>query len=302
VKPLRLLVCTIVLLTAALAWAGEGPIKAELPEACSPGWLRAGETKIYTPQNLYEYIDGEAELYMPYGFARLVTGFYGRKGPEGGPGLVVNLFTMGSPLDAFGIYANYRGQSADPVNIGAEGFVEESQLMYYQDRYFIQIAVSGSPVPNRFTFLSCAASIAKTLPSGQGTPQEPGFLGIPGLVRGSERYYPEGLLGHGSLGKGFTAEIRADGLILKAIIVVAESDGTLERALTAYNDYLTKSGATPRLARNKVGLLLRAVDPLYKDVILQQVGRYAVGVAGHRNSNQARSIMDHLAKGVSKRP
>jgi hypothetical protein len=292
-KQSEFIISIIVLLSLTFASAGEEVRKTSLPETCSSGWIKDGKPKVYMPQNLYEYINGEAELYLPYGFKQLTTSFYREAGAKG-VGLVVNVFVMGSSLDAFGIYANYRSASADPINSGSGGCADESQLMYYQDRYFVQIMASGSPNPDRAVFLSCAASISKILPPGSGRPDEVDLLNIPGLTPGSEKYYPEGLLGYKFLGRGLTAEAASKGGPLRAIIIMADSDKALERAFHEYRNYLMKSGAAPKLTNEKAGIALRAIDPLYEGVIFQQSGRYAVGVTGVIDSAEAEVIIQRL--------
>jgi hypothetical protein len=73
-----------------------------------------GKVKQYTAEDLYVYINGEAELYMPYGFEILGSAFYG-KGGDTRSGIVADVYRMGSLLDAFGIYSNYRDTGAEPV-------------------------------------------------------------------------------------------------------------------------------------------------------------------------------------------
>lgn len=294
-KPMMLFVCIIALLAITFAGAGQEAPRTLLPETCSSGWIPDGRAKVYTPQNLYEYIDGEAELYLSYGFKHLVTAFYRKAGAKS-TGLVVNVYRMGSLLDAFGIYSNYRSPSNEPLQVGAEGFADDSQLMYYQDRYFVQIMGSGSPVPDRSAFVSCAAAISKRLPPGAGKPLELQFLAVPGLVRGSEKYYPEGLLGQKFLGRGLTAEVTSREQPLRAVVVIADSHKALEHALAEYKNYLTKSGTTPTLTRERSGSVLHGIDPLYKGINFKQSGRYAVGVTGLSNSNEGQAAVDQLIK------
>ena len=66
-----------------------------------------GKPVYYDRDTLSDRIDGEAELYFPYGFDRMAAARYvSEKSP--GTGVDVEIYRMGSLLDAFGIYANYR--------------------------------------------------------------------------------------------------------------------------------------------------------------------------------------------------
>jgi hypothetical protein len=269
-----ILFCVVFPLSAA-----EKEVEALLPADCGPEWRMEGPVSTYTKENLYKYIDGEAELYMPYGFEKAATVMYVRPGNKES-GLVVNIFKMGSLLDAFGIYANYRSPSLDRADVGSEGFVDESQLMFFQDRYFIQIMTSGALTLERPLFLTCAASVAGNLPNGSAQPRELALVKAPGLVAGTEKYFPEGLLGYGFLGRGLTAEVMLKGDRVKAFVVLGNSKEGATRAFDAYVKYLSESKAAPQISRGPLGSSLHVVDPLFKNVVLEQSGQYAIGLTG----------------------
>ena len=67
----------------------------------SPGWALEGPIKKYTGEDLFEYINGEAELYLQFGFKILTTGLYLKEGDDK-RGITVDVYEMGSDLEAFG--------------------------------------------------------------------------------------------------------------------------------------------------------------------------------------------------------
>jgi len=298
-RSLSILCVTVLLLVAAPLGAAEKAVETILPQACADGWVREGPVSTYTRENLYKYIDGEAELYMPYGFERAATVMYVKPGSKEG-GLVVNVFEMGSLLDAFGIYGNYRSPSLDRVAVGAEGFADESELMFFKDRYFAQIQASGTLTQERPLFLACAGSVAAAMPGKAAMPQELELLKVAGLVPGSEKYFPEGLLGYGFLGKGLTADVMLASGQVKVFVVLHDSPDGMERTVDAYAKYLRDSKAPLEVSRNGRGTIIRATDPLFKSVVLQQSGRYGVGVAGLKNPHEADELVDHLISRLPK--
>jgi hypothetical protein len=208
---MRCLVILMALLSlASPASAAERVLEAILPAECASGWVMDGKVATYTPENLYKYIDGEAELYMPYGFRKAATAMYVKPGSKD-IGITANIFELGSLLDAFGIYSNYRSSILEQIKAGVEGFLDESQLMFYQDRYFVQIEASGAITQEGSLFRSCADAISRNLPDGREKPRELEFLKIPEAVPLTEKYYAGGLLGHGFFGKGFTGEVMIGG-------------------------------------------------------------------------------------------
>ena len=64
------------------------------------GWSRDGEVRVWTSENLWEYIDGAAELFIDY---EVVTCRVADLS-AGGVTVTVDLYDMGTPLNAFGIF------------------------------------------------------------------------------------------------------------------------------------------------------------------------------------------------------
>jgi hypothetical protein len=293
--PMLLSMLLAVLSVAFPVSAAERTLEAFLPADCVSGWAMDGKVTTYTPENLYKYIDGEAELYLPYGFRKAATAMYVKPGSKD-VGVVVNIFEMGSLLDAFGIYANYRSPTLEQIKVGTEGFLDESQLMFYQDRYFVQIEASGAPSQDGLLFRSCAETISRNLPDEKEKPGELEFLKMPGTLPLTERYYAAGLLGHGFFGKGLTAEVIIGETRLKSLIILGSSEEAGRKVFTEYGKYLEKSGATPRISIEKGGTILHVIDPLYKGVVLHQSGRYVVGVVGLKEPRDGDGIVAHLLK------
>ncbi len=288
-----LLSAAVVLVAVSSAFAAQTAVESLLPKECPAGWRVEGKAAVYMRENLYKYINGEAELYMPYGFQRVATALYAKPGGTDG-GVVVNIFRMGSLLDAFGIYGSYRTPTADRVQAGAEGFGDESQVMFYQDRYFVQVMASGSIDAQPALFAECAGAAAKGLPPGQGTPPELRLLQVPGLVARSEKYYPEGLLGYGFFGRGLTAEVEHGPQRLKAVVALGASEQSARKIIEDYARHLTGAKTAPTMSRTAKGVRLSGTDPLYKGVFFEQSGRYIVGVTGLKEPRDGAVVVADL--------
>ncbi len=290
----------LLLIAVSCAFGAEKAVEGMLPGSCPAPWRIEGKPSVYTRENLYKYIDGEAELYMPYGFKKAATAMYAKPGSRDA-GIVVNIFEMASLLDAFGIYGNYRSPSADQVKAGTEGFGDESQVMFYQDRYFVQIQASGSIGNAPMLFLDCASAVGKNLPADRRKPAELGLLQVPGLVPRSEKYYPEGLLGYGFFGRGLTAEVEYKGQRVKAVVALAGSEQAAKKIMADYANHLKQAKVTPEVSSTAQGMSLRAVDPLYKASAFQQSGRYVVGVTGLKDTSAGGPVVTELVKRLPKR-
>jgi hypothetical protein len=288
-----LLIVTLLLAVISSASAAEKPLEAFLPATCASRWVMDGKATTYIPETLYKYIDGEAELYLPYGFRKAVAGIYVNPAKKGA-GIAATIFEMGSLLNAFGIYSNYRSPTLEQLKLGAEGFYDESQLMFYQDSYFVRIEASGSFSGDESSLKACAQAISGGLPGGSEKPKELTYLSIPGSVPLTEKYYAQGLLGHTFFGKGLTGELMIGEARAKSLLILTDSGEAARRVLIEYQNYLKKSGAVPEVSEDGAGRVLRVIDPLYKGVLLHQSNRYVVGVVGLKEPRQGEGAVARL--------
>jgi hypothetical protein len=290
-----LLILVLVLGGTLPLLAAEKSVENALPAQCVTGWAMDGKAATYSPDNLYKYIDGEAELFMPYGFRKAATAMYAKPGsPDAG--IVVNVFEMGSLLDAFGIYSNFRTPALEQAKIGAEGFLDESQIMFYQDHFFVQVEASGTVTDGGPVFRSCAEAISRNLPDVKEKPREIDILKIPEAVPLTERYYATALLGYSFFGKGLTREVTVGKAKAKSVVVLSESQEAAAEIFTAYEKYLKESKLSPQISGDKNSPLLHTMDPLYKGVVLRQSGRYIVGVVGLKDPHEGDAIVAQLVK------
>lgn len=259
--------------------ASDKSLEKTLPSTgFSKGWAPDGKTTTYTKDTLYTYIDGEAELYMPYGFSTLVSALYTKQG-DSGAALVVDIFQMGSAIDAFGIYSYYRNPDAEMIKIGAGGFIDESQLMFYKDRYFVRLSASGDN-PERNIFITCAETIAKKIPGKSAPPDELALLKVPGLVPGTEKYTAQSVLGYAFFKKGLTANGTLSGQPIKAFVILDKSVKDATNTFNKYFAYLKEKRGNPKLNKSANGVKLVGSDPLYKGVRVRRSGKYVFGITG----------------------
>jgi hypothetical protein len=76
----------------------------------NPVLSRVEELKFWTPDNMYEQVNGEAELLKRYGALSLAYVTYEH---DGGAYLSSEILDMGAPVNAFGLYRLYAGCDGD---------------------------------------------------------------------------------------------------------------------------------------------------------------------------------------------
>jgi hypothetical protein len=123
------LVCCVV--QAAERVEGEFPL---MRQNDLPG-LRVVTTGTYEGQGLYGYIDGGAELYLEYGFQKLVVQDVVVKSGH----VTVEVYRMKSPLAAFGVFSISRYRCTPVDSIGEWSCQARHQLQFVLGEYYIRV-------------------------------------------------------------------------------------------------------------------------------------------------------------------
>ncbi|MBN1478935.1 hypothetical protein EH223_14685 [candidate division KSB1 bacterium] len=133
------------------------------PADVEPGWDYAFPPEIYTPDNLFAYINGEAELYKQYDIVEMATASYVRKN---NPALTftLDIFDMGTPLDAFGVYSHYRYPDMTFAEIGEQAVVSDLSVRFWQDQYFVRLVAGAVDTTLTHTIQRVARALSDTLP------------------------------------------------------------------------------------------------------------------------------------------
>jgi len=101
---LALLFCVGVVAVVLLLSVQAGA-EVVLPEDNSvAGWVKSERLLRFEKNNLFDYIDGGAELFLEFGFDKLLVQRYKRVGGKGDEEIAVEIYEMESPESALGIY------------------------------------------------------------------------------------------------------------------------------------------------------------------------------------------------------
>lgn len=277
--------------------AGPAAVQALPAQACAEGWTMDGKVALFGKDSLFDRINGEAELYFPYGFEVLAYARYENK-KDRSIAVDADVYAMGSLLDAFGMFANYRRKDAADAGIGSEGTVTPSQLLFYQDRYFVRLQVTGATTVSPDVFLACARAIARNLPGNRGRPKELDAFMVPAVVKKSERYIAQSLLGYDFFHAGLIADALVNNVPVQVFLVPELSREEARKTFDRYRAYLAKSGSDVRVTEMKGRVLLEAIDPLYGTVLVEQAGRHLTGAVRVHDGKAALQLIEQLRSRV----
>ncbi|HBX42399.1 MAG TPA: hypothetical protein DEH27_00635, partial [Deltaproteobacteria bacterium] len=120
--------------------AGDGSL---FPRLAGRSWTASEPARTFGPANLYEEIDGEAELFLPYGFEELTVGIV-RPAERENAEVRLELFRHATSRDAFGVFSQHRFPDQEVADVGAaKAIVSEASLDFFQGRHFVRIRAAS---------------------------------------------------------------------------------------------------------------------------------------------------------------
>jgi hypothetical protein len=298
-------VIPILLLWTSLA-AGATVLDSLLPRSLPEGWILTEGPRSYNPKTLFQRIDGQADLYIKYGFQRSVFSAYQeQRRPENQ--IELDLYDMENVLQAFGVFSRFRSEDR-PAGVGLDSDLGDTSLLFYKGRYFVMLYAT-QPDPKVLKEFGLAVS-SRIIDRSQ-PPQEIGYFPTLGLKPGSIQFFSEGLLGLRFLKRGFQAAYADDAEVnVKAqakvenkgnefhlFIAMFKSGEDARGALQHYRDYLTAKGRLdPKTPQGLGPHALRGEDPYKGKVLVVQKNAHLIGSAGFKKEDDALNRLLELVK------
>ena len=247
-----------------------------------------GEAETFDQTTVWQAIDGAAEVYLDYGFVSLTQQTY----TEGGVQAEVQIYDVGSQLNAFGVYWRQRPDDAWPLASGGiQSLVEKIQCLAYRGtRYLRATAMDGA-----FTPASCRSLLSglfNTIPEPSGPIIELALLPVADQVVHFLRYDPRSFVALRELKRCLWARYRdKKGKEIRMFVVVSDAE-SVWKAVEASSAWSDAPGPGAQTRVRKV--------PYQGPVAISRVGRRVAGVVGLDDPAQAAQKARKLAAGELK--
>jgi hypothetical protein len=245
--------------------------ESDFPEV--EGWAQESDVLIYDVDNLWEYINGAAELFVEYDVQTCRTTDLS----SGDVVVTVDLYDMGSPLNAFGVYNRESSGSGEPLPGAVEALVSPPyQALLLKGATYVKVnAIEGELTESIGREL--LESLARALPGETRYPSELDLLPEAGKVTGSAGYQSEGFLGLTELTDCLYAEYSGAGdEPWQGFVIIPASGTAVWNALSADWESLEHNGLT---------VLFREIP--YRGLVgVTQTDRGVMGVSGAADQTQ----------------
>ena len=93
---------------------------------------------VYDKENVFDYINGEADVYFPFGFQYLYVLQW--KKVLGGTQTIVEAYDMGTPRGALGIFEQYTQDGGEAIQgLGEAAWSDNTILLFQRGKFFLRI-------------------------------------------------------------------------------------------------------------------------------------------------------------------
>jgi hypothetical protein len=279
--------------TAGAAPAGVTSLVPALVE----GWAVAEGPLTFRPDDLYEYLDGGAPRYLDYGFREAVHVRYALAGdPQAA--VTLDVYDMGSPLGAFGIYSSARPPGVEARPWGAEGYRSETVAAAWKGPVYVHVEADDERPALVSMTERLVAGVAERAAGETTAPANLRPLPSEGRVPRSERYVARDLRGHAFLPGGVEATYALDGREADLYFSDLKDAAAAEAAVARLRAHHAQGGAIVREVRTTGASGFRHEHPTWGNGIVVAAGRYVAGIQGNLPDEAQRRLLDELVAGL----
>jgi len=156
---------------------------------------------VFTPETLWDFINGAADTYLAYGFIDLHVAEY-KKGKNV---IKLEIYRHSNSTMAFGIYSSERSPSFSFVDLGAQGYKTGGAINFFKGNYYVKIRTYSKKEKTFQASESLAYIVADMLDGDSKMPAMLSKFPSNGKKLNEEAYINESVLGHKFLNKAYKA-------------------------------------------------------------------------------------------------
>jgi hypothetical protein len=194
------------------------------------GWKPAGQPQVFSPDTLYDYINGGSDLYLKYDFEELQVVEYRKDAMS----VSVEVYRHRDADHAFGIYSQERVPSAAFLPLGAQGYYENAVCNFIQGGYYVKLSSDHTGADDREILLAFARRISQELPAQSVLPAVLSAFPSDGKRPNSEKFIAKDFLGYAFLHAGYLADYERSGQKYQLFVITGESPADARAMLEHY--------------------------------------------------------------------
>jgi len=272
-------------------WASNSEWKTfTFPEVV--GWRQSGEIQTFSPETLFEYINGGADLYLTYDFQELKVAEYLN---EKKASVTLEVYRHKTPTLAFGIYSQERLPDANFLEIGCQGYIETNVLNFLAGPYYVKISSFKTGPEDREILMTFAKRISEALGPGGALPSILSSFPEEGKKKNSEKFIAVKFLGYAFLHSAFIADYEVSGTKFKLFVIEGVERNDCREMM---QKYLQQTGNP---AKDVVEGHYTLSDPYHGEMGLYWKGRNIWGILNVNDASLRSKYLKFVEEGLKKK-
>jgi hypothetical protein len=277
----KLMMTNLMLAVVLYVHAGDSGLYPQIP-----GWKMQEEKRVYTAGDLWELIDGAADIFLSYYFQDLHVAEYTSKEQI----IRVELYRHATSENAYGIFTAERMPDYPQVNIGSLGYKSQGVVNFMAGTYYVKIMSAGVQEVDESTLAMVAKQVDAKLAQPVGLPDEIKLFPEEGKVYLSDNYIAQNFLGYSFFHAAFSARYGDPGDI--QLFVIRSTPEEVQKMLDQYFTMLKED----KVVRKNGYFVIN--DLFNGTVFLKQQGNTLIGVLNTNNEEVALGYLNKVAERI----
>jgi hypothetical protein len=275
---IKKLAFTAVLLAAM--FTGKAADNKLFPEVT--GWKVQEDKRVYNSGDLWELIDGAADIFLSYNFQDLHVAEYSSKNAI----IRVELYRHNSLANTYGIFTSERMPDYPPVTTGSLGYKSQGILNFMTGNYYVKVMSAGVQEAEESSIAMIAEKVNARLAQPEGLPEELKLFPEEGKVALSDTYIAQNFLGYSFFHSAYSARYGGQGEIQLFIIRLTPEE--IQKILDLYFALVKEDKV-----QQKNGVF--TVNDLFNGTVyLKQKGNTLAGVLNSGNEPVALGYLNQV--------
>jgi hypothetical protein len=274
---------------AESAWRGSPNL---LPEAMEP--LALTGTWTYGPDNLYEYINGQAPYYLQYGFQAVLVGEYGEDAAAM-PDLIVDVYDLDERSNAYGLFTESFPPEEEPAPLGNDGFFGYNVAAFWKGPYYVRVTALTED-DRSYSVHALAEMVADRIQDDEAGLEEFRAFPTEGLLAGSESFSKVAAFGLHYMKDTFLASYERDASVYRLFYCRLESEEEATELLEAHESYLESAGEIMVLGRSEEEEWTWGEHPYIGSILLVRSGSVIAGSVRLEDREKAEDVVRELLR------
>ena len=275
----------------ASLWAAGGEGRTySFPEMA--GWKQSGEIQIFSPANLYDYINGGADLYLKYDFQELKVAEYQN---DRKASVTIEVYRHKTPVHAFGIYSQERLSNANYLEVGAQGYSEKGVLNFLVADCYVKMSSVDVGPEDREVLLAFAKKVVENLGGKGSLPSVLSSFPREGEKKNSEKFIAREFLGYAFFHSAFTADYELSGRKFKLFVIEGIDQKECRNMIQEYLKHTGNLQTKVEEGRYKLK------DPYHGGMDFYWKGNYIWGALDLDDETLRSKVLKLFAEGLEKK-